>query len=604
MRRALKRLAIGILVVIALTLSAIYLTGFRASRLVNELLHDWATGEVATQSDSVYALQVGRLHFNWPLRRITLDSALIVTDSARNARRAWPLTTVNGVLRTCVISGVNLPRLVLGRGLEASQLGCSEVRWGSDAPADSADVVAWQARSATPRRAAPTPAPRPRPAPRTPAGATSQGAPTPPAAAKPRPTPVMTFQHNLNLPRRVPTVRLGRIVFPGVAIAIVARQPSGDRTRFDLARARVKVTGVVIDDAEPQYRTRPLFADGVVLQADAAEFRPDTAQTLRIGSLEVNLTDSTLTIRDFEQGPRISDAEFQRRSPYRRDRIKVTAARLSIRGMDQGAWSRSGAVVARAIEVDSFRFEIRSDKRKPKRPGPRVPHRTLQGWMSTLPNRIAVDTVHATHAAIAYEEFAAGRDRPGRLTIDDVELTLLNMRHEPGPRRALDTLSLEIRGRLMNQGALRVNILTPLDAERMTMWVRGSVGAMDAQALNPLLEYIAPARIKSGRIDGVSFEYVVRNDVARGVVVPRYHDLGADITGAGASGILGARNPIGGLLRATAEAAQGLKVRQNNPERPDRPPRVGQINYVFGGESLPSWFWNVIKGGLLGVAVK
>jgi hypothetical protein len=585
MGRLLKRIALGLLALLGVALVAVYLISLRASPLVNELLRDWATGEVATQSDSVYALRVGRLHFNWPRRRVTLDSVLVLTDSARNAQRSWPKTTLQGVLRSCVISGVNLPRLVLGRGLEASQIGCAEVHWESDAPPDSASVARFeQAR---------TRAPRPKP---------------PPAAAlRTMEAPhgaVMTFQRDLHLPRRVPTIRIGRIVFPTVAIGIVARKPSGDRKRFDLARAQLRVTGVVIDPAAPQYRARPLFAEGVVLQADSTEFHPDTAQMVRVGTLEIDLTDSTITVHDFEQGPRISDADFQRLSPYRRERIRVKAARLAIRGMDQGGYSRGGALVARAIELDSLRFEILSDKRKPRRPGPRVPSRTPQSWFSSLENRVAVDSIRATNATIIYEEFKIGHDRPGRLTIDDVNLLALHARHEPGRRSAADTLSLEIRGKLMSQGDLRLAITTPLDAERMTMWVRGSLGSMDAAALNPLLEHVSPARVKKGRIDGVVFEYTVRNDVARGVVVPRYTDLAADITGTGAGGILGGRNPIGGLIRASAEAAQGLKVRQSNPEEPDRPPRVGRVNYTFRGESLPSWFWNVLKQGLLSVVMK
>ena len=587
MGRLSKRIAIGVLVAFVVALLAVYLISLRASPLINELLREWATDQVAGQSDSVYALHVGRLHFNWPRRRVTLDSALVVTDSARNARRSWPKTTVQGVLRSCVISGINLPRLVFGRGLEASQIGCAEVHWESDAPPDSASVARFQqARTRAPR-------PSPQPAP----GAAQRTMEAPHGA-------VMSFQRELLLPRRVPTIRIGRIAFPTVAIGIVAHKPSGDRKRFDLARARLLVTGVVIDPAAPQYRARPLFADGVVLHADSTEFHPDTAQMVRVGALEIDLTDSTITVHDFEQGPRISDADFQRLSPYRRSRMRVKAARLAIRGMDQGGYSRAGAIVARAIELDSLQFDILDDKRKPRRPGPRTSRRTPQSWFSALENRVAVDTIRATKAAIIYEEFKTGHDRPGRLTIDDVDLLALHARHEPGRRSGADTMSLELRGKLMQQGELRLAITTPLDAERMTMWVRGSVGSMDAQAFNPLIEHVTPARVKSGRIDGVVFEYTVRNDVARGVVVPRYTDLAADITGTGAGGILGKRNPISGLLRAGAEAAQGLKVRQNNPEEPDRAPRVGRVNHTFGGESLPSWFWNVIKQGLLSVVMK
>ena len=590
MSRALKRIAVGVVVAIAVVVVAVYLISRRASPLVDGLLRTWAVGEVASQSDSVYALHVGRLHFNWPRRRVTLDSAIVVTDSVRNAQRSWPKTTLRGELRGCIISGINLPRLVFGRGLDVSHIGCAEVHWESDAPPDSASVARFQAARA---RGARRPPPPPPPAP----GAPQRTIEAPHGA-------FMTIQRDLHLPSQVPTIRIDRIVFPNVGIGVVARKPSGDRKRFDLARARLLVTGIVADPAEPQYQTRPLFAKGVLLQADSTEFHPDTAQMIRIGSLEVDLTDSTITVRDFEQGPQISDDDFQRLSPYRRDRIRFRAARLAIRGMDQGGYSRAGAMVARIIELDSLRFEILSDKRKPPRPGRRAPRRTPQSWFSSLENPVAVDSIRATDAAIIYEEFRTGHDRPGRLTIDNVDLLALHMRHDPDRHSASDTTALEIRGKLMSQGDLRLSITTPLDADRMTMWVRGSLGSMDAEAFNPLIEHVTPARIKSGRLNGVTFEYTVRNDVARGVVVPRYTDLAADITGTGASGILGGRNPIGGLLRAGAEAAQGMKVRQSNPDEPDMPPRVGRVNYSFKGESLPSWFWNVLKQGLLSVVMK
>ena len=59
MARRLKRIAIGLGVAFVVALAVVYLVSRRASPLINELLRDWATGQVVGQSDSVYALHVG-----------------------------------------------------------------------------------------------------------------------------------------------------------------------------------------------------------------------------------------------------------------------------------------------------------------------------------------------------------------------------------------------------------------------------------------------------------------------------------------------------------------------------------------------------------------
>ena len=492
-----------------------------------------------------------------------------------------------------MISGVDIVQLVLGRGLEASQIGCAEVRWDADAPADSSALALYANRDAQ------RPAPRPAPSRRTPISLDSARRAAQAAAP---PTGLNTFQQRLRLPSQVPRIRIGRITFPSLGTTLIQRDPSGDRARFDLARGRLDVLNVIIDPADSTRAEKALFADNVQLRADSAEFLPDTAQIVRVGQLAVNLTDSSITVRDFEQGPRVSDADFQRLSQYRRDRIRVRVGALTIRGADRTAWSRRGSIVARALVLDSVRFEIRSDKRKPGRPGPSTPKRSPQTFMAYFPRGISVDTIQITNAAVIYEEFAPRRDQPGRLTIDNVNVLGLWARHVPG-RVSSDSLVLDVRGRLMRQAPVHVHVEIPLDAPSFVMRVRGSAGAMDAAALNPLIEHIQPARIKSGRIDDVRFQFAVTNGVARGTLTPRYRDMAADVTGEGMTGVLG-RGPIGGLLRGAAEAAQGLKVRGSNPDEPDRAPRVGTINHRFEGESLPAFVWNAIKSGLMPVVLK
>ena len=235
MRRWLR---IGLVVVfggVALYALFAFATGFRATRLVNRLLHDWATQQVVEQSDSLYRLHIGRLHFNWPLRRITLDSAVITTDSARNAARTYPGATLNGALRTCVISGVDIVQLVLARGLEATQIGCAVVSWHAEVPADSTAQALYAAERASGR-----PRPRPAPAARTQISLDSARRVAAVSAATTTPQGLSTFQSRLRLPSQVPRIHIGRITFPALGTRLLQHSPSGDRAEFDLARCAKK----------------------------------------------------------------------------------------------------------------------------------------------------------------------------------------------------------------------------------------------------------------------------------------------------------------------------------------------------------------------------
>lgn len=581
--RILRRFASVLIVLAALVIIAVWVTVRRATSLVNTLLRDYATRQTTQLSDSVYVLNVGLLHFNWHMRRVTLDSVYLTTDPVRNAARAAPLATSTVVLRTCTLGGINIPRLIRSRGLEATHFGCREVAVDVDNPAPP--VPAAPAPPAPVRRRAP------RDTTRAVAGAVAAGA-------------FLTFQQKLELPRQVPALRVARISFPNVAIGLTQRERGGNDLEFSLQRALLRVRDLVIDNADTVSVYRPMFSESVILTAAGTNVAPDTVSRIAVESLEVNLTDSTVMVRGASYGPQISDAEYRRLSPWRHDRIRFAAGRVAFIGIDFDAFARTGALLARRLDVDSFRFEIRTDKRLPRRPGPAIAKRSLQGYMGTRPREIRIDTIRIREAAVIYEEWAERRDAPGRLAFTSVDADGTSFRHVPGRVSFADPLRLNVNALLLGHGRLRARFEVPLDAPGFTMLATGSLGPMPATAFNAFLSRIMPVEVKGGQVQGVNFRFAVSDGHSRGELTPLYTGLDVNITGEGATGVVGRRGILGGIVRGAAELAAGLKVRLSNPGNPRERPRTGTIDYRFRGESLPAFFWNTIKGGLLSVVVK
>jgi len=578
----LRRFAAVLAVLAALVVIGVFLVVRRATNLVNTLLRDFATQQAAQLSDSVYVLNVGTLHFNWPMRRVILDSAILTTDSARNAARAVPLATVAVALRTCTISGIDLPRLVLSRGLSAGHFGCNAVSASTDAPADTAaPAPARPTKRATGLRDTT----------RAQAGARAAGA-------------FLTLQQQLVLPRQVPAFRIARIVFPTLAVSLRKRERGGNDFTFDLERAQLRVRDFAIDPADTAALARPLFSRSVVLTAEGTAVEPDTVNRIAVGSLEVNLTDSAVIVRQVSYGPQISDEQYRRLSPWRRERIRLSASRVQFAGLDVGAFANTGALFTRALDVDSFRISIRNDKRLPKRPGPGRPNRTIQGWVQTRPRDIRIDTVRIRGAEVTYEEWAERRDSPGRLTISRIDALGTSFRHVPGAITTDYPFILNVTALLVGRGRLRAHFEVPLDAGRFTMSATGNLGPMPMLAFNDFVSKILPAQVKGGDLQGLDFAFRVSDGLARGRLTPLFTGLSVDVTGEGATGVLGNRGLIGGIVRGVAETAAGLKVRSNNPDRPGQAPRVGTIERRFSGESLPSYFVKTLLSGLMPVVIK
>jgi hypothetical protein len=94
---------------------------------VEDGLGRWAVDELARRTDSTYRLALGDLSLRPFAGSISVDSATVMTDSARNRRRSERLPALTVGARECRASGLDLVRLAFRRSFSARALECRRV---------------------------------------------------------------------------------------------------------------------------------------------------------------------------------------------------------------------------------------------------------------------------------------------------------------------------------------------------------------------------------------------------------------------------------------------------------------------------------------------
>jgi hypothetical protein len=554
------------LVLAALVVGALW---WRASWVVTHLLRSWATATVAEKSGDVYRLEVGHVRFNFVLRRVIVDSIQVTTNRAVNTLRSRPLAAMRLAFQQCKISGVHLLTLATSRGLVAQSFGCRAVSVSVAVPRGIPDL-----------------------------GASSQ-----PRAAR---RAFLVLQQGLRLPSFAPRVRIARIDLSHVELDFRLQHGGGaGDSRLQLEHLQWRMTDLAIDPADTTAAARPLFSRTVELAAGNFVAHPDSGTAVRVGVLLASLTDSTLDMQSVAFAPTLSDRAFAHSQRYRRGLMKTRIGRVTVQGLDVGAFALGQGLRARRIQLDSLRLETTSDRRRPANPS-RQRYRTPQGWMADLDRTISVDSVLLRDGEIVYRERRAEHAQAGVITFARLDAVALNVRHFVGRRTTGDAMTLHATAHLQNVGRLDVQFAVPLDAPRFDMTFRGTLGAMPAASLNVFVRETFPLRISQGQIVGMSFRATVTNGVALGTITPRYNDLRVAVTRRGSTGILGNGGLLGGAARGIASlVGNWTELRSNNPDDAEAVPRSGTIQHTLAqDETLPAFLWASIRDGLMAVVRK
>ena len=509
---------------------------------IEEGLGRWAVDELARQTDSTYRLTLGELSFQPLAASIAFDSAVVATDSSRNRRRPAPLPTLQARAYQCHVAGLDLVRLLLSRSFEARLLGCRRLVAGISLVASTGEDSS--------------------------AAVDTSG---------------LTSVRQLFEPLGISAFRIARVSFPSLSLTL--KRPGGARggASVSLEHATFEAEGVDLDP-------RAASADAARLQATGVMLRPDTLIEISVARLAADFIDSTLVLADVGQEPDIPEAEWARRVRVRRDRIRFSLDSLHGRGVAYRTFLASGAIGARALDLRGARLDVLTDRRIPS--GPPRRHRTPQRVAHQTGSPVRLDTVRVAGGAIRYRERKPGAERPGVVSFERLEATILDL---DLPSRG-QPLRIEASARLMGEGPLTARVTVPLDAPDFRYELSGRLGRMPAKAFNRFLSLNEGFEFDSGVVEEITFDQAVKDGRARTTVVPRYRDLSVEPTGKG-GGV------IGSVTREVEEfLAQAFVVRSDNPGDEGDDPRVARtVRRYDPTETWLRFLWLGLREGLLEV---
>jgi len=502
---------------------------------VDAAVRGWMAARVLALSDSVYRLDIGRITYDPNTTSVAVDSFRILTDSARNAARDNPLPGVTVVVRGGHVNGVRLRNFLFG-GRRTVAIGA--IRFDDI----DADVV-------LPQRAE---------------GSGPAAADTTPAAVE---RDFFEWERGVSLPEGVPRIRIAQVQVPQVTV--IVRPPSGTPGQVRvLPQLALELDSLVMDARDTA--TTPVYASDIRLSADHYAGGWDSLTTLSIDHAEGSFADSVLRVEGIEIRPTHTDAELRRMPGVPGPRVIAGLGGFDARGIAWGEIFRHATIAVRSVEIDRPRLDLFQDHTRPE-----PPHRTSDPPVR-LPNqvmrdaalRLLVDSVRVRDGRIVYAELERGKPKPGVVTFDDLDGSLVNLSNDPGRMSAEQPLVVTASAKLMGAGLLAAVLEIPLLSKGFDMRYHGTLGPMAFTDFNRFAATNTDIRFDKGEVVGVEFFAVVTDGRARGRVIPRYRDLGIGFTAKSGGFLAKAKRSI------TRFIANRFVIRRDNPEDAGEGPLV------------------------------
>ena len=310
-------------------------------------------------------------------------------------------------------------------------------------------------------------------------------------------------------------IRENRVGFDSVSLMTVDSTLSGTIAAysvsgigwFELLWAR----GLVLNG----FTGTVLEARGIVVNFQREQYE------LRCGLLHVSVPDSEIVVDTLTIHPSGDDEQFFAGSRFRRTRFQAVVPHARVSGLACLEMLQGKMYIARAAEISDPSIDVLINKNKPAArdtSGPRMPNEIL----SSIKETIQIDSLNIRNGNLKYgERFMVG-SKPALLTFDSMQVVITGIANNGADG---DTMVIHAEGQFVKSAKMSVGMSIPVSSPEFSMRYSGSLSRLDLRRLNDWLGPSDQTRVKSGILQGATFDINVSSGRAGGSVRASYRDL-------------------------------------------------------------------------------
>jgi hypothetical protein len=358
-----------------------------------------------------------------------------------------------------------------------------------------------------------------------------------------------------------------------------------DTTDVRLKNINFEAENFRIDSLSYQ-RSLFLYSENFQLSIDTTKISlPGRLYTLNSNKIALNLKDSLLKIENIALTSRVPQWDFAYKDPEHSDWSDLRVGSVELKNFRLQKLVKEKSLLLDSLLVSDVYF---SNYKNQKIPTAHHIVPMVYEAVQKFPLPFQIHYVKASNVNVLYEEMPQNGTDPGAIRFTDMEgifdgFTNIVSSHT-------QTNKLTASGKLMNRGAIHAELYFPVDSTYDVVNIKGKLGTMDMIALNKIIEPLAPARIKSGFIQGMDFNITGGKEKATIDMCLLYNDLSVQI-------LLPAGKDHRAESGIVSLLANGV-LNRNNPDPGKEPRRIRTEHIRDPYHSAFNYLWKIYLAGL------
>ncbi len=248
---------------------------------------------------------------------------------------------------------------------------------------------------------------------------------------------------------------------------------------------------------------------------------------MTLGAFDMNNGNATMRIKSFNVKPMLSEEAFSRSLAKQQDVNNIEFNNIELSGIDTRL-----LIIQRKLEAAVATLQPNLKIYRDRTVAPDLTSKVgkyPQQLMQTIKFPFSVKKMVIKNGNVAYTEKSDVSKKAGTVFFKNIQGTILNVTNIKELISQNNLLMLDATGSFMGVSKIHTVWKMPLNSANGAFDVSGEAASFNAPALNPMIEPLGMASIKSGNINKLTFKMTGTDYLAKGTSTLLYDNLKVEL---------------------------------------------------------------------------